>query len=352
MLFRWVNREEDGSLWDQALKGFPDPSFSCLYGWRGIYEGVFKLKTYYLMVEEEEQILGLCPLVYMRSPWLGGGNFLLSLPYMTRGGVMAQEPLIREAIIARIVEKAREVKADFVELRELAGEERPGSFPANQEHVQMVLSLPDDWRDYEKAISPRLRQVKRAQKAGLEIRWGRGEELLADFYAVFSRRMRELFFPVYPKKYFGMILERFKDQARLALVYDRQKPLGGMLLFTFGGTCSAPYVATLVQGQGNHPNQLLYYTAIRQAWEEGYRTFDFCRSQVDSGTFIFKSQWKAKAKGLIYYYPIYKQERALPTVGQAQKSLTFRLAEMIWPRLPLPLTQWLGEKLIRQLALA
>ncbi|MBA4395132.1 MAG: exosortase, partial [Desulfobacca sp.] len=112
------------------------------------------------------------------------------------------------------------------------------------------------------------------------------------------------------------------------------------------------YVATLIERHDSHPNQLLYYAAIHQAWEEGYRTFDFCRSQVHSGTFIFKSQWKAKPEALIYQYPLCKGERPLPTVGRAQGSLTFRLAEKIWPRLPLSVTQWVGGKLIRQLALA
>ena len=42
----------------------------------------------------------------------------------------------------------------------------------------------------------------------------------------------------------------------------------------------------------------------------------------------------------------------MPSVGQAQKSTAFLLAEKIWPRLPLPVTQWLGGKLIRQLVLA
>ena len=51
----------------------------------------------------------------------------------------------------------------------------------------MVLELPGDWTQYKKEIAPRLRQVKKAQKAGLEIRWGKGEDLLADFYRFFPK---------------------------------------------------------------------------------------------------------------------------------------------------------------------
>ncbi|MBA4395240.1 MAG: hypothetical protein C0407_16950, partial [Desulfobacca sp.] len=226
MTFRWLNLEEGGTLWDQALNRFSKIPFSCLYGWRKVYEEALRLKTYYLLVEGEGQVKGLCPLVYMKSPWVGGGTFLLSLPYMTRAGICTLDQETRENIIGRVTEKARELKADFVELRELADKGLPNNFPSNTEHVQMVLELPEDWAHYEKEIAPRLRQVKKAKKAGLEIRRGKEEALLSDFYEVFSRRMRDLLFPVYPKKYFRMILEVFKDQAQLALVYDQGKPLG------------------------------------------------------------------------------------------------------------------------------
>lgn len=352
MEFHWLTYEEGEKHWDRALDRFPEVPYSLLYGWRKVYEKALRLKTHYFLAEEVGKVTGLCPLVYMKSPWFGRGTYLISLPYMTRAGMCVADQETRDIMIGRLIDKAREVKAGFVELRELAPEGSPVSFPSNNEHVQMVLDLPEDWGQFEKEIAPRLRQVKKAHKAGLVVRTGQGEDLLSDFYQVFSKRMRELFFPVYPKNYFRTILEVFKEEAQLALVYDRERPLGGMLLFKYRDTLSAPYVATLAEHHGSHPNQLLYYTAIRQAWEEGYRHFDFCRSQVNSGTFTFKSQWKAKPKGLTYQYPLLVGERSVPSIGQAQRSMAFSLAEKIWPRLPLPMTQWLGGKLIRQLVLA
>ena len=39
-------------------------------------------------------------------------------------------------------------------------------------------------------------QVRKGQKSGAQVVWG-GEELLSEFYAVFSRNMRDLGTPVY-----------------------------------------------------------------------------------------------------------------------------------------------------------
>jgi serine/alanine adding enzyme len=351
MKFHWLNMEEGDALWDRALDQFSEVPFSLLYAWRKVYEKALRLKTYYLMAQEKERVIGLCPLVYIKSPWIGRGSFLISLPYMTRAGIVVSDPLTREIMIQQVITKARDLKADFVELRELAGD-RFLHFPSNQEHVQMVLDLPEDWDRYEKEIAPRIRQIKKARNAGLEIRRGKGKILLADYYRVFSQRMKELIFPVYPKKYFEMILDLFHDQAELVMVYDRERPLGGMLRLAFKGVCSVPYVATLVEHHGSYANQLLYYEAIHQAWKDGIRTIDFCRSQIDSGTFTFKRQWKAIPRNLIYQYPLCKGETSVPTLGRAQGSLTFRLTSMIWPHIPLSMTQWLGGKLIRQLILA
>lgn len=352
MEFHWLKGNEGEHRWDEALNRFPDAPFSLLYGWRKVYEKALGLKTYYLLVEEQGQVTGLCPLVYMKSPFLGPGSYLISLPFMTRAGICVQDSRTREVITDRIIKKAGEIQAGLVELRELKTDHLQGSVLSNNEHVQMVLDLPEDWTRFEKEIAPRLRQVKKARKAGLEIRQGNGEELLADFYRVFSQRMRELVFPVYPKAYFRTILEYFEKQTRLVLVYDQGRPLGGMLLFTFKDICSAPYVATLIEQHSAHPNQLLYYSAIRQAWEQGCRTFDFCRSQIGSGTFTFKSQWKAQPRSLAYLYPACKDQSLLPTIGQARGSWVFQLAEKVWPHLPLPVTQWLGGRLIRHLVLA
>jgi serine/alanine adding enzyme len=349
----WLKIGEGQAEWDQALEHFQDPAFSMLYGWRTVYEKTLGLKTFYLMVSgKDHEVRGLCPLVLMRSPWIARGDFLISLPYMTRAGMCARDGKSRSLVLDLIKEKAGELKAGFVELRELSAGEDSAVFPDNREHIQMMLELPQLWVEYEKAIAPRLRQVKKARQAGLTVKRGRGEELLNDFYRVFSQRMKELVFPVYPKDYFKNILEVFPARAELFMVYNQSTPLGGMLLFRYKEVCSAPYVATLIKGQESHPNQLLYYSAIRQAWEEGFRFFDFCRSQVGSGTYNFKSQWKAKPRELVYYYPVCKDRNLLPTVGQAQHSWPFQMAEKIWPRLPLPLTQWLGRRLIRQLVLA
>ncbi len=352
MDLHWTADEKDGLTWDQALNQFPEAPFSLLYGWRKVYEKTFGLPTYYLLAREGDRVVGLCPLVLMRSPLFGRGSYLISLPFLTRAGLWVTEEAVRPALIDGLIAKAQEVRADFVELRELVRGNEAVKGPANEEHVQMVLELPENWERYEKEIAPRLRQVKRAKKEGLSVRQGREEPLLRDFYYVFSRRMRDLFFPVYPRRFFELILNQFPKEAELLVVYAGDKPWGGMLTFSYRGVLSLPFVASLFEPPGAFANQLLYYEALFRHWSQGCRLVDFCRSQRDSGTYRFKRHWKARPRPLVYHYPFCRENQRPSTVAQARGTLLYRVAQRVWPRLPLSTTQWLGGRLIKQLVLA
>lgn len=347
----WLPFGEGHDRWDRALDQFPDAPYSLLYGWRRVYEKALGLKTHYLLAERQGRVSGLCPLVRMRRWGLGDGAFLISLPFQTRSGCWAADPETRAAMLAALGDLARDQQISTVELRELPGREAE-TFPVSHEHVEMVLDLPTDWQAYEKRIAPRLRQTRQARREGLTVRQGRDGDLLADFYQVFSRRMRELLFPVYPRLYFREILEAFPERSRLLLVYRDRLPLAGMLIVEHRETVSAPYVAALRGRPEEHPNQLLYFEAIRRAWESGFRFFSFCRSQPHSGTYRFKRQWQASPRPLAYAYPRLPSGGRVWTVQEARGSLTYRLAEMVWPRLPLAWTQWLGSRLIRRLVIA
>jgi FemAB-related protein (PEP-CTERM system-associated) len=349
--WKWLPRAEGETAWDQGLELFADAPYSLLYGWRRVYEEALGLKTHYLLVEDRGRVRGLCPLVLMKGSGFGGGRHLVSLPYQTRAGLWTLDPALREEMLAAVSAQADALKAETVELREWEGLQDP-EIPANREHVEMILELPGDWKIFERQVSPRLRQARKARQSGLVVRQGVEKDLLEDFYRVFSMRMRELVFPVYPLRFFQKILQVFPNRCRLLLVYKGTVPLAGMLLFRYRDSVSAPYVASLTAHQNEHPNQLLYQAALRDTWESGAPYFSFCRSQPDSGTFQFKRQWKAQPRPLRYLYPRVKNNGRVRSVGQARQSLTYRLAATIWPRLPLSWTQWLGSRLIRRLVIA
>jgi hypothetical protein len=91
----------------------------------------------------------------------------------------------------------------------------------------MHLTLPERAETLWSQLSAKVRnQVRKGQRGGLAIAWGR-HELLADFYAVFSRNMRDLGTPAFGSDLFGAILDRFPERAELCVVRARARRLPG-----------------------------------------------------------------------------------------------------------------------------
>ena len=80
--------------------------------------------------------------------------------------------------------------------------------------MRLPSTVDDLWKDTDRKVR---NQVRKAQKEGLVVQEG-GEELVDDFYSVFSRNMRDLGTPVYPKRLFAETLA--------ILVVERQRVRG------------------------------------------------------------------------------------------------------------------------------
>ena len=98
--------------------------------------------------------------------------------------------------------------------------------PFRDDKVSMQLELPDNVNDLWGSLSSKLRaQIRRPQKEGAVCIDG-GIELIDGFYEVFSRNMRDLGTPVFPKALFCQMCERFPDSSRLFVVMLGEKPVG------------------------------------------------------------------------------------------------------------------------------
>jgi FemAB-related protein (PEP-CTERM system-associated) len=211
--------------------------------------------------------------------------------------------------------------------------------------VTMCLKLPQSSDALGKALgSKRRSQIKRSRREDPDVRFG-GAELVADFYDVFSRKMRELGTPVYPRRFFEKVVEHLSEYVTLLVVYVDGKPAAVACLIRWRNTLEIPWAAADSAYNGIAVNMLLYWEALTHAIDTGSEFFDFGRSSRDSGTFKFKQQWGAE--------PIDVPWRVWSRRGvSAAASATGRgmeIASRVWRRLPLPVANWLGPKITSNL---
>ena len=329
--------------WDTYVLRSPLSNGYHLSGWRRVIEEAFGHRTYYFLVQGPEgTVQGVAPLVLLASR--GFGRFLVSLPFVNYGGLTAESHEVRLRLEERIIEQARAVNADHVELRH--EEVTDTSMVSTERKVSMRLALPNSYEKLLQGFPSKLRsQVRRAQKEGMTVRVG-GHDCLDEFYAVFSRCMRDLGTPVYAKEFFGKILQVFPKETRICVVSHDETPVAAGFLYGFRSSLEIPWAASDKRFNKLAPNMLLYGTVLEYACQQGFQVFDFGRSTPDSGTYRFKAQWGAQPKQLHWYYWM-KDGNPVPQLNPQNPK--YALAIRLWQKLPLVVANFLGPHIVKHL---
>jgi len=334
--------EKFRSAWRDYVLQNNSSSFAHQIEWKTVLEKSFKQKPIYFLAKIEDQVVGILPLFYYSS--LLFGKFLISLPWLDCGGVCSDSVEIQEKLIHKAIEIVREKSCKFLEFRSVILEDK--RLITKTSKVTFILELDSDPEKIWKKIESKARnQVRKAQKLGLEVTFGK-EENLDLFYSVFSTNMRDLGTPVWTKELFKNILTYFPNTSEIALVKLKGKIIGGALILYFKDMMTVPSASSLGSFLSYCPNNILYWEIIKRGCLKGLKKFDLGRSSWNSGTFNFKRQWVKEPTQLYWQYYLNKI-KDLPEFNP--ESPKFSLVIKLWQKLPLAWANFLGPKIVRNL---
>lgn len=340
----------DKGKWDEYILSHPDASPYHLFAWKMAVEDAYKHRGYYLIAEENEQLQGVLPLVYLKPPLLSGQ--LVSLPFCDMGGVLSNYAETEHKLVKESTALAKKLKAKQIELRGHTPMSSPQikvfSVKTQSHKVSMLLELlPSSEQLWDNFKSKLRSQIRKAEKNGLQFIWGTLEQL-DDFYLIFCRNMRELGSPVHSKEWFKCIIRHYGENARLGLVYYGNKPIGGGITLSTGKRICVSWASTLRDYNRLSPNMLLYWNFLKYSADRGYTQFDFGRSTPDEGTYKFKVQWGARPATL-YWNHIIMNGKELNF--NATTSSNRERIEQIWQKLPISLTNYIGPTIRKHISL-
>jgi FemAB-related protein (PEP-CTERM system-associated) len=337
-----VSAEASDAAWNQFVRAHDDATGYHLWEWRRVFENGLGHRTHYLGAADSSGIVGVLPLVEVRS--LLFGRALSSLPYVNYGGILASTLEAREALLRAASDLAAERSLSYVVLRHR--ERMFDELPVRTHKVTMLLALQADEKAMWDALDRKVRnQIRKAEKSGVTTRSG-GVELLDQFYPVFARNMRDLGTPVYGRSLFQTILKEFPQDARLHLAEVAGQTVAGALSYKYGDVIEVPSASSLREFRALCPNYILYWTIIRTAIHDGLRILDFGRSTPADGTYHFKEQWGAQPIPLSWEY-VLRNGSAVPT--EDRQSPRFRARIEMWKRLPVPVSTLLGPRIARSI---
>ncbi len=338
-----VTTEADGAEWDAFVAAHPAATGNHLWGWRGVYERAFGHRTEYLAARADDgTIVGVLPTVVFDSRL--AGRFIVSLPFVNYGGVLATSAEAERALLDEAAARAARHGASHLELRHTLA--RFPGLPVRRHKVSMKATLPATAEAAWEALDKKVRnQIRKAEKAGVTVTSG-GAELLDAFYGIFARNMRDLGTPVYPRAWFAGLLEAFPARTAVSVAWLEQRPVAAAVTFAHFGSVEIPSASSLREYRPSCANMLLYWHLMQRAIGQGFTHLDFGRSTPGESTFRFKEQWGAEPGPMNWEYRLLARQD-LPDRTPANRKLQMAIAA--WKRLPLPVANTLGPLVVRYL---
>jgi FemAB-related protein (PEP-CTERM system-associated) len=281
-----------------------------------------------------------CDLVLVKS--LLFGNRLISLGYLTDGGIVGDAQQSQEKILAEIKKIANQHKVDYVEFR---GGIKPNTdqliirdhiyanFTKNMANIDdILLSIPRKKRaDIRKAVNNTALQCVDNVRVN-------------DFYALFSKSQHLHGTPIHSKKYYQTLCDN-SDYAQIYGVRHNHKLVATCIVFITGNELIAYYGAADKDYVKSHVYDLLYYYLMQIA-KQKQLVFNFGRSKHETGSFKYKTLWGFEPYETTHYImPISNK----PIADLRANNPKFSRKIALWRRLPLWLANLIGPYILRQI---
>ena len=329
--------------WDEYVARHPDATAYHRAQAVMIGKDAFGLTPLFITAYDGTTINGVLPLVAQSSRLFG--RFLVSLPFVTYGGILAENGAIAAALAARAAEEAQARHCDHVELRHTAP--LPHLALAERlDKVSMILRLPTSDGALAQQLGAKLRsQIRRGEREKLELIWG-GKALIPEFYEVFAPAMHALGTPVYPRRFFEVAYDALSGVGELLVVKMKGRAHAVAFLVNHGATMEVPWAVASPEAKNQSVNMRMYWELLTHSIQAGVGAFDFGRSTRESGTYRFKAQWGAQPHQLHWHYWL-PEGTPVPKLNASNPK--YARAAALWRKMPLWCANWIGPHIARNL---
>ena len=333
--------------WDAFVEAAPRATFFHLAPWAKVIGRAFGHTTHYAMAEQDGAVVGVLPLVRMRTRLFG--DSLVSVPFCVYGGPIAATREAAAALEAHALGLMRRTGVPYMEFRRLHPPDRDSpeaGWPARPVlYYTFRKPITGDAEKDLKAIPGKQRgTVRKAIQNGLRSVAHRDTDA---HYRIYAESVRNLGTPVFPRRYFRLLRDVFPEALDIVTVLHEERPVAGMLNFYFRDE-ALPYYGGATRGANRFgASAFMFWEVMRRGGaERGARLYDFGRSKAGTGSFDFKKNWGFAPQPLHHCYQLREGARAPENNPNNPK---YRLMIEAWKRLPLPVANLLGPRIVRGL---
>lgn len=332
--------DTDGEEWDAFVNLHSDSTFFHYFGWKKILEISTGHKTYYLAAYQNEKILGLLPLINVKSALFG--NVLSSLAFGSYGGAVGESREVCAALEQEAVSLGTKLGVGSVEFRCL--NETDVVRPKKDLYERFVKEIFPTEDENMQAIRGKQRNIiRKGIKKGLQVSTTSD---CNEFYGVYAESVRNLGTPVFPKALFQSILDMFPETTEIVTAHLNGQPVSSALVYYFKEEVCPYYWGGTYLARNLAGNDFLTWSILCRAAEKGATRFDFGRSKKDTGSRQWKVNLGFEPQQLYYEYELIR-DKEMPSINPLNPK--YRFFVEAWKKLPLPIASKLGPFLSKNL---
>ena len=333
----------DAARWDAFVQACPAATFFHRAGWQSVIERAFGHKTWFYYAEQDGRIVGVLPLCQVKSRLFG--HSLAALPFCVYGGVAASHPDAAALLDAAAMRLADELKAGHLEYRNLLpAHPDDASWHKKELYVTFRKEISSDDEANMNAI-PRKQRAMVRKGIKCELR-GEIDQTIDRFFTAYATSVHRLGTPVFSKKYFRLLKEVFADDCEIRVIVKDTQIVAAVMSFYFRDEVLPYYGGGMPAAREFAGNDFMYWNLMQFAAARGCRVFDFGRSKLGTGAYDFKKNWGFTATPLAYEIQMHA---ATEVPDNNPLNPKFQLFIKLWQKLPLPLANFLGPHIVKDL---
>ncbi len=218
----------DQSCWSAGLKNEALWSSSHNPVWLLVLQNSMRHVPYLIEGIAGGQVEAVLPLSFVNS-WLFG-RFLVSLPYVKLRGNSRHARRDDTLAVGQGGQFGGSTGSPIPGVKAGTGVRHDALTQTMSSKVHMRLPLPETKERLWNQLKDKVRnQIRKGRRQGFKVLWGH-EELLGDFHRCSARNMRDLGTPVYGRRLFQEILQRFPKRSRTVRCAQRARSIAAALL--------------------------------------------------------------------------------------------------------------------------
>ncbi len=301
---------------------------------------------YYLILEKKDDnsIVGLMPFVLKKN--LKRKKRIVSLPFTTHCDLILPEDISLGKIFNILCDQISEI--DSIDFRLVNGIV-PSGFSISQEYllhkIELGATIDETFQSFGRRSIKR--NIRKAEKNNLKIRFGDSIDDLKIFYELEKKTRKKIGLPPAPFNFFLKIWENLKiyNLVLLPIIEYNSGPVASSIVLKFKDTFYFEYTGIDKDYITLNPNYLLHWEVIKIAQTENNAKYiDMGRTAVNHQSLIdFKEKWNAKA------LPIYRLRLPEDNNKKLRNGRLYEAFKYINKQLPAKILELEGNLLFRHI---